>query len=143
VATAESLTGGDLSARLVSVPGSGEWLRGGVVAYDSEVKFTVLGVTRGDVVTERCAAEMAAGVARLLDAEVALSTTGVAGPEPLEGRDVGTVIIGISVRGACTTQEHHFDGDPEAIRKRTVDAAVAALAEALQREPVAAFSSDR
>jgi nicotinamide-nucleotide amidase len=138
VAAAESLTGGDVTARLVSVPGSGEWLRGGVVAYDPEVKFSVLGVTRGPVVTDRCATEMARGVARLLHADVGLATTGVAGPESLEGRPVGTVIIGLDVEGTRTTVEHHFDGDPEAIRGRTVDAAVALLVAGLRRCPATA-----
>jgi nicotinamide-nucleotide amidase len=133
VAVAESLTGGAVTARLVSVPGSGEWLRGGVVAYDPEVKFSLLNVDRGGVVTETCAEQMAVGVARTLAADVGVSTTGVAGPEPLEDKAVGTVLIAVADCGACTVEEHHFDGSPEAVRQQAVEAAVEALASTIRR----------
>ncbi|MEA3216234.1 MAG: nicotinamide-nucleotide amidase [Acidimicrobiia bacterium] len=133
VAVAESLTGGAVTARLVAVPGSGEWLRGGVVAYDAEVKFSVLGVERGCVVTKSCAEQMALGVVRTLDAEVAVSTTGVAGPESLEGREVGTVLVAVADRGRCTVEEHHFDGSPHEVREQAVNAALEALASTLRR----------
>jgi PncC family amidohydrolase len=133
VAVAESLTGGAVTARLVAVPGSGEWLRGGVVAYDAQVKFSVLGVERGCVVTRLCAEQMALGVARTLEADVGVSTTGVAGPEPLEGREVGTVLVAVAHRGHCTVEEHHFDGSPDEVREQTVNAALEALTSTLRR----------
>src|SRR4051794_35138508 len=79
VVVAESLTGGELSARLAATPGSGSWYRGGVVAYASEVKRSVLDVPPGPVVSEAAATAMAAGVCRLLDADLSVSVTGVAG----------------------------------------------------------------
>src|SRR3546814_20071312 len=85
VAVAESLTGGLVAPRIVSVPGSSGWFRGAVVAYDSQVKFDVLDVPEGPVVSAEAAMAMADGVRRLLGADVGLSTTGVAGPAAPEG----------------------------------------------------------
>ena len=82
---AESLTGGLIASRLVNVPGASSWFRGGVVAYDSQVKFDVLGVPTGPVVTESAAAAMAEGAARVTGADVGLGITGVAGPDDQEG----------------------------------------------------------
>ena len=82
---AESLTGGLIASRLVNVPGASAWFRGGVVAYDSQVKFDVLGVPAGPVVTEAAAAAMAEGAARVTGADVGLGITGVAGPDDQEG----------------------------------------------------------
>ncbi len=86
---AESLTGGLIASRLVNVPGASAWFRGGVVAYDSRVKFDVLGVPAGPVVTEAAAAAMAEGAARVTGADVGLGITGVAGPEEQEGVAAG------------------------------------------------------
>ncbi len=97
---AESVTGGLVAARLVGVPGASEWFRGSVVAYDEAVKFSVLGVPQGPVVTEDAARAMADGARRVLHAEVGLSLTGVAGPDTAEGVDTGTVIIGVAGIGA-------------------------------------------
>ena len=82
---AESLTGGLIASRLVNVAGASSWFRGGVVAYDSQVKFDVLGVPIGPVVTEAAAAAMAEGAARVTGADVGLGITGVAGPDAQEG----------------------------------------------------------
>ena len=82
---AESLTGGLIASRLVNVAGASSWFRGGVVAYDSQVKFDVLGVPAGPVVTEAAAAAMAEGAARVTGADVGLGITGVAGPDDQEG----------------------------------------------------------
>ena len=93
---AESLTGGLIASRLVNVPGASAWFRGGVVAYHSEVKFDVLGVPEGPVVTEAAAAAMAEGAARVTGADVGLGITGVAGPDEQEGVAPGTVFVGLS-----------------------------------------------
>ena len=98
---AESLTGGLLAARVVAVPGASEWFRGAVVAYDSAVKRSLLGVGDGPVVTGEAAAAMADGARRVLDADVGLATTGVAGPTEQEGRPVGTVVVGLALPGRC------------------------------------------
>jgi nicotinamide-nucleotide amidase len=97
LAVAESMTGGLVASRIVDAPGSSHWFKGGVVAYDSEVKFDVLGVTRGPVVTADCAREMAIGVRRHLDATIGLAVTGVAGPAEQEGQPVGTAFLGFSL----------------------------------------------
>jgi PncC family amidohydrolase len=136
LAVAESLTGGALTARLVAAPGSGEWLRGGVVAYHASVKFSVLGVTPGCVVTESCATEMARGVASALEADIGLATTGVAGPESMEDQPVGTVIVAAAAGFTSLVRHHRFDGPPEAVRARAVDAALEVLIELVERRPV-------
>lgn len=102
LAVAESLTGGLVASRVVNVAGASAWFRGGVVAYDEEVKVALLGVAPGPVVSARCAQEMAVGVARALGADVGLSTTGVAGPDPLEGHPPGTVFIGLHLPAGAT-----------------------------------------
>jgi nicotinamide-nucleotide amidase len=97
LAVAESLTGGLVASRLVDVAGAGAWFRGGVVSYAADVKFTVLGVPEGPVVTAEAAAAMAVGVRDLLAADVGLGITGVAGPEEAEGLPPGTVWLGAVV----------------------------------------------
>lgn len=113
IAVAESLTAGRLSALLGSGESASSWYRGAVVAYDEEVKFEVLGVTRGPVVTEACAREMADGVRRLLGADVGLGITGVGGPGPQEGRPAGTVHLAVSWDDRTSCREHHLGGDPD------------------------------
>ena len=131
VAVAESLTGGLLSNALARVEGSGEWFRGGVVAYASEVKHDVLDVPPGPVVSAPAVTAMAVGVAKLLGADVGLAVTGVGGPDPQDGRPVGTVWIGVFVDGRVVAIEQHFDGDPASICEQTCVAACRALAERL------------
>jgi nicotinamide-nucleotide amidase len=97
LAVAESLTGGLVAARVVDVPGASNWFRGGVVSYATDVKFSVLGVPEGPVVTSEAAAAMATGVRDLLGADVGLGVTGVAGPESAEGHAPGTVFLGAVV----------------------------------------------
>ena len=93
---AESLTGGLASSRLVNVPGASQWFRGSVVSYASEVKFDVLGVPKGPVVSEEAATAMAEGARRVLGADVGLSITGVAGPDPQDDQPPGTVFVGVA-----------------------------------------------
>ena len=93
---AESMTGGLVASRVTDVAGASKWFRGGVVSYASEVKFDVLNVPRGNVVTADCAAAMAMGVRDTLNADVGLSVTGVAGPDSQEGQKPGTVFCGIA-----------------------------------------------
>ncbi|MDA8392687.1 MAG: competence/damage-inducible protein A [Actinomycetota bacterium] len=118
VATAESLTGGMVASRLVSVPGAGAWMLGGVVAYDTAVKHTVLGVAEDEVVTAGAAQSMARGVRSLLGASIGLSLTGVAGPDSQEDKPPGTVFCGLSGPGSF---EGHIrlslPGDRDGIRQ--------------------------
>lgn len=103
LATAESLTAGGLSSRIAEVPGTSVALLGGVVAYSSAVKRHLLGVDaellaqRGAVDSD-VAAAMARGAASCTGADIGISTTGVAGPEPHEGKEVGTVYLGLACR---------------------------------------------
>ena len=94
---AESLTGGLVASRLVNVAGSSEWFRGSVVAYCPEVKFGLLGVSPGPVVSEEAALQMAEGARRVLGCDVGLSVTGVAGPAELDGQPPGTVFIALAL----------------------------------------------
>ncbi len=127
VATAESLTCGNLTGALGRGGGTGEWLSGGIVAYLTEIKQTVLGVSEGPVVSARCAEEMAAGAARLFNADLTVSTTGAGGPGPLEGKPAGTVFIGWSLHGKTGHSEYLFDGDPTEVLEKTEAAALQQL----------------
>jgi nicotinamide-nucleotide amidase len=106
-ATAESCTAGAIAHRLSRVPGASDVLRGGLVAYVPTVKFDLLSVTPGPVVTERAAREMAIGTRELFHAHVGLATTGVLGPATAEGQPVGTLWIGIST-GTTWAQRHEL-----------------------------------
>jgi nicotinamide-nucleotide amidase len=97
---AESITGGLVASRLVSVPGTSDVLKGGIVAYMTDVKRSVLGVTAEKVVSEEAARQLATGARRVLGADVGLAVTGVAGPEEQEGQPAGTVFFGLAVGDA-------------------------------------------
>ena len=139
--TAESLTGGALCAEIVSVPGASAVLLGGVVAYATPVKATVLGVdpellaAQGPV-HPQVALQMADGVRRVVSvdgraADVGLSTTGIAGPDSPDGQPVGTVHIGIVTPDGSSTKALHLRGDRDSIRAHTVTAALQALLESV------------
>lgn len=115
VAAAESLTSGLIAHRLGAGPNAAEWFRGSVVAYQEPVKFEVLDVPQGPVVTAECAQAMARGAARLLAADVAVAATGVGGPDPSEGKPAGTVFVAVTVDGRATVRELGLDGDPEEV----------------------------
>ena len=115
---AESLTGGLVAARLVDVPGASAWFRGGVVAYDSSVKFSVLGVPEGPVVTEAAAVAMAEGARKVLGAAVGLGITGVAGPDPQEDLAPGTVFVALALpEGATHARRLRLSGDRQRVRQ--------------------------
>lgn len=138
VATAESLTAGLLAAALADVPGASGTLQGGVVAYQNRVKEQVLGVD-ADLLEHRgavdgdVAVQMAQGVRRVLGADVGLATTGVAGPEPHQGKPVGTVYLGMSGLGEDHSALLHLEGDRPAIRRATVELMLEHLQDLLSR----------
>ena len=117
-AVAESLTGGLIASRLVNVPGASAWFKGGVVAYDSGVKYDVLGVPAGPVVSEPAAAAMAEGVRRVTGADVGLGITGVAGPDDQEGVPPGTIFVGLALPAQPPqTRQLRLPGDRERVRQ--------------------------
>jgi nicotinamide-nucleotide amidase len=129
---AESLTGGLIASRLVNVPGASAWFRGGVVAYHEQVKFDVLGVPVGPVVSEAAAAAMARGVCRVTGSDVGLGITGVAGPDDQEGVDPGTIFVGLRLPdGTLSTRELHLPGDRERVRQYGAISALDLLRRAL------------
>jgi len=131
IAAAESLTSGAIASALGRGEEASEWFSGGVVAYAESVKRDVLGVTATSVLTAQCARELATGVARLLDADVAVAVTGVGGPDPEEGLPAGTVYAAVCVGDEVTDATWRFEGDPSAIVEQTVTAALGLVRRAL------------
>ncbi|TDP98410.1 MULTISPECIES: CinA family protein [unclassified Leifsonia] len=134
IAVAESLTSGAIASALGASPQAGDWFAGGVVAYSEHVKFDVLGVTPGPVITAACAEQMASGVGRLLSADLVAAVTGAGGPGSEEGKEAGTVFLAHGRPDAPQVEELHFDGDPEEVVRATVDAALAAMARDLEAQ---------
>jgi nicotinamide-nucleotide amidase len=152
VAVAESLTGGLLAAALASVPGASVVFRGGIVAYASDLKASLLGVDQAvldtcGAVSAETARAMAEGVRARLGATFGLATTGVAGPDPAEGKPVGTVYIAATRgdSGPAVRQTGQRDGQPQVrrldlagsrndIRGQTVTEALALLLVMMREE---------
>ncbi|MGP3957224.1 CinA family protein [Nonomuraea sp. 3N208] len=138
LAVAESLTGGLIGAAFTSVSGSSKAFRGGVISYATDLKRELLGVPeellrREGAVHPEVAAAMAAGVARLCGATYGLAVTGVAGPEPQDGKPVGTVHVAVcGPGGQIWARELRLNGSRERIRVETVDEAVDLLAGVLK-----------
>lgn len=138
LATAESLTGGMLAARLTDVPGASRSFVGGVVSYATRVKVSALDVPpelveAHGVVSQECAVAMARGVRTRLEATWGLATTGVAGPDEQEGKPVGTVWVAAAGPTRVESRLLALSGDRPAIRQATCDR-VLALVEDLMRE---------
>lgn len=122
---AESVTGGLVAGRLTGVAGASDVFRGAVVSYASDVKFEVLGVPEGPVVSEVAAAAMAVGARRVLGADVALSLTGVAGPAEQDGMPVGTLCVGIVIGDAePVTRTLRLPGQRDQMRQMSVISAL-------------------
>lgn len=128
--TAESCTGGGIGAALTGIAGSSEVYKGGVICYTNWVKHNVLGVDKGLIETKGAvsapvAEAMAFGVQKLLEADVAVSVTGLAGPGVDDfGNPVGTVFIGYCSKKKNEVCEYHFSGDRESVRRQAVEAAL-------------------
>jgi nicotinamide-nucleotide amidase len=126
ISAAESLTGGLFQQEITSIPGTSAILKGGVVCYTNEVKHKVLNVKQETietygVVSEQCAKELAENVAKLTNADIGISFTGVAGPDESEGKPVGTVYVGMALKGGQTVVEKlNLGGTREANRIRTI-----------------------
>ena len=125
--TAESCTGGGIGAALTAVPGSSKVYKGGIISYTNAVKVNQLGVdsellSRVGAVSASVAEAMAVGARKALDADVAVSVTGLAGPDGDEfGNPVGTVYIGYADSKTSLAREYHFTGDREAVRNQAIE----------------------
>ena len=135
LATAESLTGGGIGSAITSVSGASKVYAGGIISYTNEVKHRFLGVPMEDLdnlgaVSAPVAQAMAEGACRVLQADAAVSVTGLAGPDGDEfGHPVGTVFIGYADERTAFAREYHFDGSREQVREQTVEAALALILE--------------
>ncbi len=132
VATAESITGGRLAARLTDGAGASSAFLGAVVTYATEVKISVLGVPEAlvddhGVISAECARSMAEKVRTLMGTTYGVSTTGVAGPDTQEDQPVGTVFVGVAGPGDTDVRRLALDGDRMEIQKQTVAEAMSAL----------------
>ena len=133
LAAAESCSGGEVAHRITAVPGSSAYFLGSIVAYANGAKRDLLGVpedvlaTRG-AVSEECARAMAEGARRAFGADLAVSTTGIAGPGGATARKpVGLVYVALAGPGGTVCEEHCFPGDREAVVAAAAEAALAIL----------------
>lgn len=130
LATAESCTGGGIGAVLTSVSGSSAVFKGGIISYCNEIKHKLLGVSMLDLekygaVSAPVAKQMALGACRALEADIAVSVTGLAGPGGDDfGHSVGTVFIGYGENGKADCREFHFIGGREKVRNQAIEAAL-------------------
>lgn len=127
VACAESLTAGTLASRLGAAENSGEWFRGGIVAYSRAVKHGLLRVPVGPVVSEQSARTMAETTAELLEADLVVAVTGAGGPQGQDGRTPGTVWFAVTRDSLTETEEKYFPGDPPDVLAQTVQHALELL----------------
>jgi nicotinamide-nucleotide amidase len=139
VAVAESLTGGLVAAALTSVPGSSAAMRGGIVAYATELKTELLGVpaellARRGPVHPDVAAAMAAGVRQRLAATYGVATTGVAGPGPADGHAQGTVYIAVDGPAGVAEVGLRLPGGRQEVREETVRSVLSLLVSALRED---------
>lgn len=137
IATAESLTGGLVAAALTSVPGASTVFLGGIIAYSAELKARLLGVPtslldRVGTVDPDVAAAMARGARQRLGAKIAVATTGVAGPDPVGDRPVGTVYVAVSFAERELPLQFKLEGDRAQIRHDTVRHALGMLLAAFE-----------
>lgn len=139
IATAESCTGGLVSARLTSVSGSSAYFMGGVVAYSNQAKADLLGVPIDllesvGAVSQECAMAMAAGARRALRADLAVSTTGIAGPTgATERKPVGLVYVAVAGAQEIQAQELRLTGDRGAVIEAATEAALNMVLAAVQQ----------
>ena len=129
VSCAESLTGGSLAFRLSAAPGASTYFKGSAVCYTSDAKRDILGVSEATIegpgiVSEECAREMAAGARRIFRSDIAVSLTGVAGPDPHDGKPPGTVCVGLAAEGVALSRSFRAPGDRDMVRRWAEQAAL-------------------
>jgi nicotinamide-nucleotide amidase len=140
MATAESLTGGLVAATIVEIAGVSAVYRGGFVVYATELKGRLAGVPE-ELLKERgpvdrdVAAALAEGARDRCGADWGLATTGVAGPEPQDGKPVGLVYVAVAGRAGPVVRELRLDGNREAVRTESVTAVLQLLTDSLRAQP--------
>lgn len=139
ISTAESCTGGLLAGKIINFPGASNIFMEGAITYSNEAKMKRLSVSKETLdkygaVSSQCAEEMAKGIAKASNTDVAISTTGIAGPGggTLE-KPVGLVYIGLYIKGKVISKECHFNGNRNNVRLRTVNTALDYLRKELLR----------
>ena len=141
LATAESCTGGLLGHRLTNSPGSSDYFLGGVVAYANAVKVKLLGIDPGSLekegaVSERVARQMAQGVRRLLDADLGIAITGIAGPTgATEGKPLGLTYLALATRTSERCERHVWPHDRLGNKEAATERALEMVLELLQENP--------
>ncbi len=127
LSTAESCTGGMIGAATTSVPGSSSWFRGGIIAYDNRIKFSLLDVPEAildkyGAVSEEAVSAMAEGAAKKLNTDCSIAVSGIAGPDGgTEEKPVGLVFIGIYCKGKVEVFKNVFPGRREEVREQAVE----------------------
>jgi len=130
IAAAESCSGGLLGTMITSIPGSSQVFNGGLVVYSNEVKMQLLGIDEKvlrnyGAVSNECASDMAKNVKNIFRTKGSISITGVAGPSGgTKDKPVGTVFIGVSLNDTTSVKKFKFTGDRDAVRQRSVNAAM-------------------
>jgi nicotinamide-nucleotide amidase len=139
IGAVESATGGRIADRITNVPGSSDYFKGSVVAYSNEVKTVLLGVQKATIdnygaVSEQAALEMAQGGRKLLDVDICVSDTGIAGPSgDIPEKPVGLFYLGMAARDASLSQKHTFPGNREENKRDAAEAALNMLKQYLLR----------
>jgi nicotinamide-nucleotide amidase len=139
IGAVESATGGRIADRITNVPGSSDYFKGSVVAYSNEVKIALLGVKKATIenygaVSEQTALEMARGGRKLLDVDICVSDTGIAGPSgATPGKPVGLFYLGLAAKDESFSQKHVFLGNREENKRDAVEAALNMLKQRLLR----------
>lgn len=129
VCVVESLTSGRLASTIGAGDDAGEWFAGGIVAYLTDVKESLLGLVPGtDPCSAECAEHLAESARRLFDADLCVSTTGVGGPDAEGGHEPGTVFVGWATNEGVGHRMLALTGDPQEILDETVDTATRLLA---------------
>jgi len=135
--TAESATGGRMADKITNIPGSSDYYKGSIVAYSNEIKINLLGVKNTTIknygaVSPQTAIEMAEGGRKLLDVDICISDTGIAGPSgATPKKPAGLFYLGLSATNASLSREHRFPGDREGNKRDATDEALNILREYL------------
>jgi nicotinamide-nucleotide amidase len=135
----ESATGGRISDKITNVPGSSDYYKGSIVSYTNEAKTEIVGVKKQTLkkhgaVSSKTAIEMAKGGRKLLNVDICISDTGIAGPTgATPGKPVGLFYLGLSAKDTAMAKEHHFPGNREQNKQNAAEAALTLLKEYLQK----------